>query len=350
MTASSDRDPGRRFLFVLLLLSIVLVGAVVQPLAGALFMAAVMAVVLAPAQERLAGWLRGRRKLSAALLVVAVLLLVVGPLAGLSAVIIKEATDGVRFVTETIRSEGLTGLLERLPGPLHDLALRAIDYLGGLNELVERNFRGQGGKAASALGAALAATGAVAFSVVMMAIALFFLLVSGDELVAWIDEVSPLRRGQTKELLREFRKVSYAVIVSSVVTAAVQAVAALVGYLVARVPNPVFFATLTFFVALIPAIGAAAVCLFAALILVLTGHLWMALFLAVWGVVVVGLVDNVVKPWLIKGDVEMAGAVVFFALIGGIGAFGMIGLLIGPLAVALFLTLVRMYKRDYLSR
>jgi predicted PurR-regulated permease PerM len=75
----------------------------------------------------------------------------------------------------------------------------------------------------------------------------------------------------------------------------------------------------------------------------------MALFLAIWGVVVVGLVDNVVKPWLIRGGVEMAGAVVFFSLIGGIGAFGMIGLLIGPLAVALFLTLVRMYKRDYLT-
>ncbi len=141
---------------------------------------------------------------------------------------------------------------------------------------------------------------------------------------------------------------SYAVIVSSVVTAAVQAVVALAGYLIARVPNPVFFATLTFFVALIPAIGAAGVCLFAALILLLTGHPWMALFLAIWGVVVVGLVDNVVKPWLIRGDVEMAGAVVFFALIGGIGAFGMIGLLIGPLAVALCLALLRMYKRDYL--
>jgi predicted PurR-regulated permease PerM len=343
-----DRDPGRRFLFVLLLLSIVLVAFVARPIAEAIFMAAVMAVVLAPAQERLAGWLGGRPQLAAALLVLAVLVLVVGPLAGLSAVVIKEAADGVRFVTETIRSEGVGGLLERLPGPLRDLSVRGLDYLGGLNEFVERNLLGQGGKAASAVGVALAATGALAFSVAMMSIALFFLLVSGDRLVAWIDEVSPLRRGQTREVLREFRKVSYAVVVSSVVTAAVQALAALAGYLIARVPNPVFFATLTFFVALIPAIGAAAVCLFAALILLLTGHPWMALFLAVWGVVVVGLVDNVVKPWLIKGDVEMAGAVVFFALIGGIGAFGMIGLLIGPLAVALFLALVRMYKRDYL--
>jgi predicted PurR-regulated permease PerM len=76
----------------------------------------------------------------------------------------------------------------------------------------------------------------------------------------------------------------------------------------------------------------------------------MAAFLAVWGLVVVGLIDNVAKPFLIKGDVEMGGAVVFFALIGGIAAFGMIGLVVGPLAVAIFLALLRMYRRDYMAR
>ena len=61
------------------------------------------------------------------------------------------------------------------------------------------------------------------------------------------------------------------------------------------------------------------------------------------------LIDNVVKPFLIQGELELGGAVVFFALIGGIGAFGMPGLLIGPLAVATFLTLLRMYRRDFIS-
>jgi predicted PurR-regulated permease PerM len=129
----------------------------------------------------------------------------------------------------------------------------------------------------------------------------------------------------------------------------VQTLAALAGYLIAGVPKAVFFTGLTFFFALIPAIGAATVCLAAALVLLATGHPYMAGFLAVWGLVVVGLVDNVVKPFLIKGDVEMHGAVVFFALIGGIAAFGMIGLLVGPLAVAMLLALLRMYRRDYLK-
>jgi predicted PurR-regulated permease PerM len=116
------------------------------------------------------------------------------------------------------------------------------------------------------------------------------------------------------------------------------------------VPHPLFFAAVTFFVAFIPALGAASVCVFAAGILYITGHPYLGLLLAIWGVVVVGLVDNVIKPILIKAGMEMRSAVVFFSLIGGLGAFGAIGLVIGPLVVALFLTLVRIYRRDFVPR
>jgi predicted PurR-regulated permease PerM len=340
---------GRRFLFALVVVSLLMVAYVAWPLATALLLAAVFAVVLAPVQERFSRWVRGRRAVAAGILVVAVLFLVVGPLLGLTAFLVKEATDGIRFVVETVRSEGVTGLIERLPAPLDEWARRALERLGDLGQLAQKHATEQGGRAASAVAAAVVATGGLVFDLAMMLIALFFLLVSGKELVAWLDTVSPLRPGQTRELLNEFKKVSYAVIVATVVTAGVQAIVAFVGYLIARVPHPVFFGTLTFFIALIPAIGAAGVCLFAALILLATGHPYMALFLAAWGLVVVGLIDNVVKPYLIKGELEMGGAVVFFALIGGIAAFGMAGLIIGPLAVALFLTLVRMYRRDFIS-
>jgi predicted PurR-regulated permease PerM len=141
--------------------------------------------------------------------------------------------------------------------------------------------------------------------------------------------------------------VSYAVIMSTLITAAVQAAAALLGYFIARVPRPFFFAIATFFVAFIPAVGAASVCIAAALLLYLTGHPYGAIFLAIWGVLVVGLVDNVIKPLLIKGGMQMHEAVVFFALIGGLAVFGTIGLLLGPLVVALFLALLRIYNRDF---
>ena len=181
----------------------------------------------------------------------------------------------------------------------------------------------------------------------MMLIALFFLLVDGGSLVNWVERVSPLARGQTTELLVEFRRVSGAVLISSLATAGVQAVAALVGFLITSVPHPIFFTTVTFFVAFIPAIGAGGMCLLAAILLLAMGHTWMALFLALWGILVVGTVDNVIKPLLVKRGLHMHGALVFFALLGGLAMFGTAGLIAGPLIVAFFLALIRIYQRDF---
>jgi predicted PurR-regulated permease PerM len=344
---TATNPTAQRFLFVLLLASLALVAWVALPVLEALFLASVFAVAMWRLQRRLAARLGGRSQLAAGILVVVFLLLVVGPVIALSAYVAKEVTEGVRFIVEIVRGEGVRGLIEYLPEPFHRLATQAQAQLGDVNQLVEGQAGAQSGKAASAVGAVLAATGSAVFQIAMMLIALFFLLVEGKRLVDWLDDISPLRKGQTHELMREFTKVSYAVLISTVATAAVQAAAALVGYLIAKVPYTLFFTGVTFFLALIPVVGGAAVCLFAALILLVTGHAYMALFLAAWALLVVGLIDNVTKPLLIKGDIHMHGAVVFFALVGGIAAFGMVGLLLGPLAVALFLACLRIWQRDF---
>jgi predicted PurR-regulated permease PerM len=349
MTSS---QAARRFFFLLLVIVTVLVALVIRPLATALFLAVVLAGVVWPAHLRLTRRLWKRAPLSAGIFVVGIVVLLLGPLVAFSAFAIKEGSDGVKYLNQTLRSQGVSGLVERLPGPVQRVARLGLDRLTsdegeGLSRKVQEQVTAQGGKAAVAVGAALSATGSLLFQAVMMLIAFYFLLLQGDEVLAWLDRISPLEPGQTRELLTEFKKTSFAVIMSTVLTAGIQAVAALAGYLIARVPHPIFFTGVTFFVAFIPAIGAGAVCLVAAVLLYATGHPYMALFLAVWGLVVVGLVDNLVKPMLIKAGMEMQGAVVFFALVGGIGAFGAVGLLVGPLVVALFLALLRMYERDY---
>ncbi|HXS16764.1 MAG TPA: AI-2E family transporter, partial [Polyangiaceae bacterium] len=121
---------------------------------------------------------------------------------------------------------------------------------------------------------------------------------------------------------------------------------ALAGYLIARVPHPFFFAIVTFFISFIPAIGAGGACFVAALLLLAGGKVWSALFLAIW-IIPVGLVDNWVKPLLVKRGMHMHGGVVFFALLGGIAAFGAVGLLLGPLFVTFLVALVRIYRRDF---
>jgi len=339
-------QPIPRFFLALMIAATLLVALVILPVVSELFLAAILAGVLWPLQKWLTARLWGRRGIAAGVLTVGVVLLLVGPLATMGAFIIADGADGVRFVSDALHSKDVARLIDLLPTGTGDFLRDAIDRL----PRDPGELAGQVGAQEGATGvavAALRATGSFAFHATMMLIALFFLLVRGDEAVAWLDGISPLRPGQTRELLDTFKKVSYAVIVSTGVTSAVQAAAALVGFLIARVPNPVFFALVTFFVAFIPAIGAALVVLLAALLLLVTGHPYMAIFLAAWGLVVVGLVDNLVKPLLIRRGLEVHGAVVFFALIGGIAAFGAIGLLVGPLVVSLFLALLRMYHRDY---
>jgi len=328
---------ARRFFVFLLIATSVMLGAVIRPLASALIVAAVLAGILWPLQMKLAARLGNRRSLAAAIIVFAVVALLVGPLAALVAFVVGESSQAVKLISATLQDARVTDLIAKLPPGMQDAATDAIQQLP----------QSQGTRAVAAGWTAVTATGQLLVGLALMLIATFSLLVRGDAFVHWLDHVMPLRRGQTRELLAEFKRVSYAVVVSNLITAAVQTVVALAGYLIARVPFPVFFAALTFFCAVIPAIGAAGVCLVAAAILFLGGHAYMATFLAIWGVVVVGLVDNVIKPWLLKGGMEMPGVVVFFALLGGLAAFGVIGLLLGPLVVSLFVALLRMYERDF---
>jgi predicted PurR-regulated permease PerM len=342
-----NERPVPRFFLVLVFAATALLVAVIYPFLSEFLLAAVLASVFWSPQQWLARHLGGRRGLAATLVTIGVIVLVLGPLAMLVTYVIREGSEGVRFISETARSERVAELVSWLPQSVRD-------FINGLIGRLPRNLDealalagDHSGQTAAAVSAAVVATGSVLFRATMMLIAFFFLLVRGDELVNWLDSASPLGRGQTRELLATFRKVSFAVFVSAVVTAAAQAAAALIGFYIAQVPSPIFFAALTFFVALIPAVGAAVVCLIAALLLVVTGHPYMAIFLAAWGLLVVGLVDNLIKPLLVKRGMQIHGAVVFFSLIGGLAAFGAIGLLVGPLVVAFFLALVRMYHRDY---
>jgi predicted PurR-regulated permease PerM len=345
-------EQGARRVFVgLILLSIGLLALLVSPFAKAFFLAAVLAGAFSSLQRWLTRRFRGRRGLAAGLICLGIVAILLLPIAGLTAFIVSEVIEGVDFISTTVEQRGVEGLLEYIPGPLQGSAERLLERLReesqGLWQTLQEQLTTRGATAAQAVGGVVAATGSVAIQAVMMLIALYFLLVDGPQLVAWLESVSPLKRGQTTELLQEFRNVTLAVLVSSVVTAGVQALAALVGYFIARVPAPIFFAAVTFFFALIPAIGAAVVCLLAALLLLATGHPWAALFLAIWGIVVVGLSDNVVKPLLVKRGMHLHGAIVFFALLGGLATFGTVGLLVGPLIVAFFLAVVRIYERDY---
>ena len=344
--ASSSTRTSFWTTLALTILATWLLSRVIRPFAAALFIAAVLAGAVSPLYERLVTRMKGRRTLAASVSTLLVLLVVVLPLAWLGVVLAQEVVDGASYVRRTLRSEGVEGLLADLPAPLRAGAEKILERLPHDQQELSQVAGEQGGRAASAVGGFVSATWTALVQMVMMLIAFFFLLLDGPALVRWVVEVLPLRRQQTQALLTDFRKVTVAVLVSSIATSAIQAAVAFVGYLLARVPNPMFFGFVTFLVGLVPAVGAGAVTLGAALIVYLSGRPGAALFLAIWGIVFVGLADNVVKPYLIRGGVSLHGAVVFFSLIGGLAYFGPVGLLAGPLIVSFFMAVVHMWKAE----
>jgi len=328
----------------LVLLGAVLVGFLAYPFAGALLCGGVLAGTFHPTVVRLTARLGGRRRLAAAIVTLAVALVLVLPTVFVAVHLAQEVTDIVQRIDGTVRRGGVSALVEDLPEPLRRLARRLVARVPSADAGIEALAETHGGTAAAAGIGLVRAAAAMVLQVALMLVALFFLLLDGEQLVAWLARVVPLPPGYTIEILTNFRSVSMAVVVSSLATAGIQALAALLGFLIAGVPQPAFFAFATFLCGFIPFVGASSMVFGLAGWSYLAGHTGTALFLAVWGAGV-SVIDNIVKPLLLKGRMEIHGAVILFALFGGLASFGPVGFLAGPLILSFFLAVIRLYAQ-----
>ena len=337
---------ARRLLVFLVLAALALTAAIVRPFWIAFFLAAVAAAALWPAQQWLSARFGGRRALAAALLTFGVLVLVVLPIAAMGTLLVNQVIEGATWLRKTIESEGIWGLVERLPAPVAHATKEVLDAVPQPQEQLQRLAGEKGTGAATAVGGAIAWTGTALFQTGMMLIALYFLLVDGKRLVGWIDARTPLRPGQFRILLDDFRATSVSVLVATIGSAAIQAAVAAVGYLIARAPNVLFLVLATFLIALVPVLGGFVLVGAVALLLLGTGHVVAGIFLLAWAAVV-SIADHVARPYLMKGGMELHGGVVFFALLGGLAAFGGIGLLLGPLVLTFLVAALRLYRTEF---
>jgi predicted PurR-regulated permease PerM len=336
-----DGTARRRAEAVLVGAATLLIAAVAFPLWQPLLIAAVLAGVLSPPYEAVVGRLGGRRSLVAALFTTGTIVLLLIPLAALALIAVGEATDAIRLVRHTIASGGVEGLIAKAPDWIEGWLRQFEKQLPTQIDRAQSQFGAGGRWALGAVSGALAVLARFGFKLAMMLIAYFFLLRDGPQLVDWLSKATPLPPDRVRQLMREFRAVARSVLGANFITGAVQAVIATIGFFIARAPSPIFFGLVTLFASLIPSVGTAIVTLPVAGLLLLLGHKWAALFLALWAVVVVGLIDNLLRPILIRGGVHLHGALVFFSLIGALAAFGGVGLFLGPLALVFFLATVR---------
>lgn len=337
----------RAILVGLAFLGMALLASLVYPIASSMIFAAVLSGALYPQFEWLTMRLGGRPMLASLLLTIGVAAFLTAPTVWVAIKMGDEALTGMASVERALQGGGgVPELVRLLPPAVQPQAQRAINSVPGTKEQIEDLADKRSGPAATAVTIGLVATTKLLIDFSLMMIAFFFLLVDGKRLVVWIATVAPLPASHILEILTDFRTVSVAVLLSSLGTAGVQSVTALVGYLATGVPQPGFFTLVTFVVAFIPAVGATSVVIGLAGLLFFTGHSQPALYLALWGVLVVSTVDHLVKPWILKGRMEIHGGLIFFSLVGGIATFGPVGLVAGPVILSFFLAVVRLCRNE----
>lgn len=180
----------------------------------------------------------------------------------------------------------------------------------------------------------------------------YFFYVDGHRLLKELAALSPLPRRYDRKFAARLESVIDATFRGQVMTSLAQGAASTVGLLVAGVPGALLWGAVAAVLSLLPMVGAAVVWVPATVYLAISASLgdrgwWGAIFLAIWGIVVVSSIDNVVRPWVMKGRVELPAIPLLFAVLGGLQAFGLVGLVIGPLVFSLLKTAVDIYKESF---
>lgn len=343
-----SQDRVSKAVVVLLALGIsALFLAMIWPFLMAILMAGIFAGLAHPLFSRLRTVFRGRRHLASLATLAILAVMMVLPLTLLGSLLVAQTLDLSQSVALWLKEnleqpEARAAALEQLP--FHD-------YLEPHWNILAK----QAGQATAALSKALVeglssvTLGAVNFVFLSFVFlySLYFFLMDGDRLLARILYYLPLQTQDERLLLERFTSVTRATLRGSLLIAILQGTLAGIAFAVAGIPNAVFWGSVMAILSTIPNVGAALVWVPAAGILVIQGHTATGLVLAAFCALVVGSLDNILRPILVGKDTKMHELLIFFSTLGGIFMFGFPGLFIGPVIASLFVSIWEIYGVEF---
>ncbi len=305
-----------------------------------LLLAAMLVVIFGPMYRALRQKLVVQEWLAAALTTGFVLIIVLVPLALL---VVRAGGDAIAMVKNPIGVRldptVLSGFIQTI-NETTGLELTADDINANLKKVAEDIIGPIAARAPVVIAKLL-------IGVIVMTVALFYFLADGARMFAAVTRLIPLDQRYQWQFLAEFEEVSRAVVSSTLLAAIVQAVLAGFGFYVAELQAVFLLTLLTFFGALIPFVGAAAVWGSASLyLLFFAKSTWAALGLALWGGLVVSTVDNIIKPYVLQGQSKLHPLLALLSILGGVAALGPIGIFVGPIAVAFLQAALTMLQTE----
>ncbi|MGA2025576.1 MAG: AI-2E family transporter [Syntrophobacteraceae bacterium] len=341
----------RAFLLVVLGFSLYLAYLILLPFIDTLILAIILASFFNPLQIYLERRLKGRKNLAALIIVLIITFVIAIPVFVFTSTLVAQGLDTVNRTNDWVRAgklqqlvqdprinEYLAKLQERFPF----LEVSKADISNGLLYL----SRGIGqfllGKVASILSNMASL---VAHFFIMIFIA-YYLVRDGREMASGIRYYSPLRADQEDRIINGIRVVTKSVLLGSFLTAICQGTAGGIAFEILNFPG-LFWGTMTALASLIPLVGTYLIWVPIALYLILLGGFKSAVFLAIWSIVASGIIENVVRPLLMKGKSKMSPFYIFLAILGGVQYFGLKGILYGPLILSFAMIMLFIYGVEY---
>jgi predicted PurR-regulated permease PerM len=313
---------------------------ILWPFYGAVFWGAILAILFAPLYRRLLRSMRQRRTLAALATVMIILLIVIVPLTLTAALLLQEGFS----VYERIQSGELNigRYFQQVFGALPAWVVSLLDRFELTNlDMLQQRLSASLMKGSQFLAAQAFNIGQNTFDWILklflVLYLLFFLLRDGDELSRRIKQAIPLYAEQQRDLFDKFTAVIRATVKGSVVVAIVQGALGGLIFWFLGIHAPVLWAVLMAFLSLLPAVGAGLVWLPVAIYFLVTGGTWEGVVLIAYGVLVIGLVDNILRPILVGKETKIPDYVVLISTLGGMAIFGINGFVIGPVIAAMFM-------------
>jgi predicted PurR-regulated permease PerM len=337
--AQSSSLEQKVFLLLLLLVSLAFFW-VLWPFYGAVFWGAVFALMFSPLYLSLLKKLPQKRTLAAVLTVSIILVLVILPLSLIFALLSQEAANVYQRVQSGDIS--LTRYFQQIYNALPSWITGMLDRSGLYNlGLIQERVSASLTKGGQFFAAQALSIGQNAFdflvSFFIMLYLLFFFLRDGAVLSRRIKDAIPLEPEIKRNIFSKFTTVIRATVKGNIAVAMLQGALGGLIFWFLGIHAPVLWGTLMAFLSLLPAVGAALVWIPVAIYFLATGAIWQGVLLMVFGVLVIGLVDNILRPVLVGKDTKMPDYVVLVSTIGGMALFGLNGFVIGPVIAAMFM-------------
>lgn len=329
-------------LLVVTAVALYLCWLMIQPFMGVLMWAAVLVIVFYPIHRRLVQRTK-KPSLSALLSCVLVILTILVPVSLLTVAVLNELAGAAQNVQAAINyvldpTSPLTGRFLRWAGNYVDVErLRSGEYLA----------QQLGGVSGGLAGQTLGVIGGVIGAIVQMFFVIFtmyYLFRDGDRIFERIKDALPLNNKEALAIMERAKEVVGASVYGVLVIAVIQGSLGGLAFWALGVPSAIVWGVAMTFLSMIPMLGSFLVWVPAAIYLALTGHYVKAILLVLWGTLVIGMIDNFLRPKLVGGRTRLHELLIFFAVLGGLQVFGVLGIVLGPVVLALAMSLIEVFR------